>query len=85
MFPINNFESGFSGFSGLQWTSSFLAQCLFVKDYFSPFFSPMCYTSAGGFAIKAPFTNNLPTQTNDVIVNPENPENPDSNTQLLRA
>jgi hypothetical protein len=35
--------------------------------------------------MKAPFNNNLPTQTNDVMVNPENPENPDSNTQLLRA
>jgi hypothetical protein len=51
----------------------------------------MCYTSARGFAMKATFNNNLPTQTNDVIVNPENPENPvnpanpDSNTQLLRA
>jgi len=41
--------------------------------------------SAIGFAIKATFNNNLPTQTNDVIVNPENPENPDSNNRLLRA
>jgi hypothetical protein len=48
----------------------------------------MCYTSARGFAMKATFNNNLPTQTNDVIVNPENPENPenpDSNNRLLRA
>jgi hypothetical protein len=29
-------------------------------------------------ALKAPFNNKLPTQTNDVMVNPENPENPDS-------
>jgi hypothetical protein len=29
--------------------------------------------------------NNLPSQTNDVMVNPVNPVNPDSNTQLLRA
>ena len=28
--------------------------------------------------MKAPFNNNPPTQTGDVIVNPENPENPDS-------
>jgi hypothetical protein len=28
--------------------------------------------------MKEPFNNNLPTQTNDVIVNPENPVNPDS-------
>jgi hypothetical protein len=30
--------------------------------------------------MKAPFKNNLPPQTGDVIVNPENPENPDSKT-----
>ena len=34
--------------------------------------------SAKGFAMKAPFNNNLPTQTNDVMVNPIHPENPDS-------
>ncbi|MFN6022030.1 MAG: hypothetical protein ACK49F_16750, partial [Bacteroidota bacterium] len=34
--------------------------------------------SARGFEMKAPFNNNLPTQTNDVIINPGNPENPDS-------
>ena len=28
--------------------------------------------------MKAPFSNNLPPQTSDVIVNPGNPENPDS-------
>jgi hypothetical protein len=28
--------------------------------------------------LKAPYNNNLPTPTNDVIVNPENPVNPDS-------
>ena len=38
----------------------------------------MCYTSAKGLAMKAPYNNNLPTQTNDVIVNPRNPVNPDS-------
>jgi hypothetical protein len=30
--------------------------------------------------MKAACNNNLPTQTNDVIVNPENPENPYSKT-----
>jgi hypothetical protein len=44
----------------------------------------MCNTSARGFAIKAPFNNNLPTQTNDVMVNPRNPENPDSNPAAAR-
>jgi hypothetical protein len=34
--------------------------------------------SAKSLAIKAPFNKNLPTQTNDVMVNPENPVNPDS-------
>jgi hypothetical protein len=80
--PENNSESGFTG---LQRTSSFLAQCLFVDDYFLPFFSPMCNTSTKGLALKAVFNNKLPTQTNDVMVNPENPENPDSNNWLLRA
>ena len=28
--------------------------------------------------IKAPFNNNLPSQTKGVMVNPENPKNPDS-------
>jgi hypothetical protein len=28
--------------------------------------------------MKAPFNNNPPLQTGDVIVNPVNPENPDS-------
>jgi hypothetical protein len=82
IFPVNYFESGFTGFPGLQRTSSFLAHCLFVDDYFSPFFSPMHYASARGFEMKAPFNNNLPTQTGDVKVNPVNP---DSNNWRLRA
>jgi hypothetical protein len=36
-------------------------------------------------AMKAPFNNNLPNQTNDVMVNPGNPGNPDSNQWLPRA
>jgi len=28
--------------------------------------------------MKAPFNNNLPSQTKGVMVNPRNPENPDS-------
>ena len=35
--------------------------------------------------MKASFNNNLPNQTNGVMVNPENPVNPDSNNWLLRA
>ena len=83
--PENNFESGFTGFPGLQRTSSFLAQCLFVEDYFIPFFSPLRYAAARGLVMKAPFNDKIPTQTNDVIVNPRNPENPDSNQWQLRA
>ena len=66
-------------------TSSVLAQWLLVEYYFIPFFSPMRYASAKGLAMKSVFYNNLPTQTGDVIINPENPVNPDSNTWLLRA
>ena len=43
-------------------------------------FSPMRYASAGGLEMKAAFNNKLTTQTGDVIVNPINPENPDSKT-----
>jgi hypothetical protein len=35
--------------------------------------------------MKAPFNDNIPPQTGDVIVNPRHPENPDSNQWLLRA
>ena len=73
--PENNFESGFTG---LQRTSSFLAQCLFIEYYFLPFFSPLRNASAKVLAMKVACNNKLPTQTNDVIVNPENPVNPDS-------
>ena len=47
------------------------------------FFSPMRYASARGHEMKATFNNNLPNQTNDVIVNPRNPENPDSKIVYL--
>ena len=70
----SGFESGFTGFIGLQRTSSFLAQCLFVEDYFIHCFSPMRYASAKGLTMKVPCNNNLPTQTNDVMVNPVNPD-----------
>ncbi|MBU6220403.1 MAG: hypothetical protein KGQ50_07085 [Bacteroidetes bacterium] len=85
MFPVTNFESGFTGFPGLQRTSSFLEHCLFVEDYFTPFFSPMRYASARVLAKQTTCNNKLPTQTSDVMVNPGNPENPDSNNWLLRA
>jgi hypothetical protein len=35
--------------------------------------------------MKVRFNNNLPNQAIDVMVNPGNPENPDSNIWLLRA
>ena len=38
--------------------------------------------SAGCFEMKASFNNNLPPKTDDVMVNPKNPENPDSNQWL---
>ena len=34
--------------------------------------------------MKAVFNKKLPTQTNDVMVNPQNPENPDSNPAAAR-
>ena len=37
--------------------------------------------SAKGFEMKEAHNNYLPTQTDDVIVNPINPENPDSNSR----
>jgi hypothetical protein len=40
--------------------------------------------SAGCFEMKAPSNNNHPNQAGDVIYNPRNPENPDSNQRLLR-
>ena len=43
-----------------------------------PFFSPMRNASPKRPEMKAPFNNNLPTQTGDVIINPGNPVNPDS-------
>jgi hypothetical protein len=45
----------------------------------------MRYASAKSMEMKAAFNNKLPTQTGDVIVNPRNPENPDSKTWLLRT
>jgi hypothetical protein len=38
----------------------------------------MRYAAAESQEMDAPFNNNLPTPTNDVIVNPGNPVNPDS-------
>ena len=41
-------------------------------------FSPMRNAAAGGRVMKVSFNCYLATQTGDVIVNPRNPENPDS-------
>jgi hypothetical protein len=44
---------------------------------YMPFFADVLHIGEKRH-IKAPFNNNLPKQTNDVMVNPRNPENPDS-------
>ena len=44
---------------------------------FLHFFTPMRYASAKCLKMKAPVNNNLPNQTNDVMVNPVNLVNPD--------
>jgi hypothetical protein len=59
--------------------------CLFVDGYFKYRFSPMRKASARDREMKAPFNKKLQNQTNDVMVNPRNPENPDSNNWLLRG
>jgi len=51
---------------------------LFVEDYFLPFFSPLRYAAAKSLEMDTPFNNNPPMPSNDVIVNPQNPVNPDS-------
>jgi hypothetical protein len=48
-------------------------------------FAAAIITAAKSPEMKASFNNNLPNQTNGVMVNPENPVNPDSNNWLLRA
>ncbi len=45
---------------------------------FYPGFPPMRYAAAESQEMKAPFNNNLPTPISDVMVNPQNPVNPDS-------
>ena len=47
-------------------------------------FAAAIIASAKSQEMKASY-NNLPNQTKGVIVNPRNPENPDSNNWLLRA
>ena len=51
---------------------------------FHPSFRPLRYASAKDLALKAAFINKLPTQTNDVMVNPHNPVNPDSKLAASR-
>jgi len=48
-------------------------------------FAAAIIASAKSPEMKASFSNNLPSQTKGVIINPENPVNPDSNNWLLRA
>ena len=44
----------------------------------------MRYASARGRIMKVRFNNNLPNKAIDVMVNPGNPENPDSNPAAAR-
>ena len=48
-------------------------------------FAAAIIASAKSPEMKASFINNLPNQTNGIMVNPINPENPDSNNWLLRV
>ncbi len=41
--------------------------------------------SAKGLEMKTSFNNNLPTQIGDVIINPRNPVNPDSNYVIRKG
>jgi len=52
---------------------------------FYVFFAAAMIASAKSQETKAPFSNNLPNQIKGVMVNPRNPENPDSNNWLLRT
>jgi hypothetical protein len=45
---------------------------------FYVFLAAAMIASAKSQETKAPFSNNLPSQTKGVIINPENPVNPDS-------
>ena len=48
-------------------------------------FAAAMIAAANSPEMKASFNNNLPDQTNGVMVNPENPVNPDSNNWLQRV
>jgi hypothetical protein len=49
------------------------------------FFAAAIIAAAKSPEMKASFSNNLPSQTKGVIINPENPVNPDSYNWLLRV
>ena len=48
-----------------------------MNTYYALFADAMI-AAANSSEMKAPFNNNLPSQTKGVMVNPENPVNPDS-------
>jgi hypothetical protein len=48
-------------------------------------FADAIIASAKSPEMKTPYNNNPPNQTKDVMVNPRNPVNPDSDNWLLRA
>jgi hypothetical protein len=52
---------------------------------FCVLFAAAIIAAAKSPEMKAIFNNNLPNQIKCVMVNPRNPENPDSNNWLLRA
>jgi len=48
-------------------------------------FAAAMIAAANSPEMKASFNNNLPYQTKGIMVNPENPVNPDSNNWLQRV
>jgi len=58
---------------------------LMEMNTFYVLFAAAIIAGANSSEMKAPFNNNLPNQIKGVMVNPRNPENPDSNNWLLRA
>jgi hypothetical protein len=55
-----------------------------MNTFYVPFAAAII-AAAKSSEVKAPFNNNLLSQIKGVMVNPENPVNPDSNNWLLHA
>jgi len=54
-------------------------------DTYYVLFADAMIAAAKSSEVKSPFNNNLLSQIKGVMVNPENPVNPDSNNWLQRA